>query len=201
MTVLVAAGERIGVDGVVMAGTSEVDSSLLTGETLPRSVTCGVPVFAGTLNIGAPLRVRTTSSGEGTVLAEMSRLVAIAEQSEGRYVRLADRLARIYAPVVHVLALATFMGWTLITDIPWQDAMMIAVSVLVITCPCALVLAVPVVQVIASGVLLRKGILLKSATALERCVSLDTVIFDKTGTLTVGQPVLVKTDTSEGSSK
>ncbi|NDC90050.1 MAG: HAD family hydrolase, partial [Bacteroidetes bacterium] len=199
MTVLVAAGERIGVDGVVTAGMSEVDTSLLTGETLPKPVAVDAPVFAGTLNVAAPLRVRTTSSGEGTVLAEMSRLVAMAEQSEGRYVRLADRLARIYAPVVHVMAFVTFMGWTLFTNMPWQDAMMIAVSVLVITCPCALALAVPVVQVIASGVLLRKGILLKSATALERCVSLDTAIFDKTGTLTVGRPVLVGTESCDGS--
>lgn len=198
MIVLVAAGDRIGVDGVVDTGTSEVDTSLLTGETLPKPVVPGTSVFAGTLNVGAPLRVRTTSAGEGTVLAEMSRLVAVAEQSEGRYVHLADRLARIYAPVVHVMALATFVGWSVLTDVSWQDAMMIAVSVLVITCPCALALAVPVVQVIASGVLLRRGILLKSATALERLVSVDTIVFDKTGTLTVGTPVLVKTESHDG---
>ena len=114
----------------------------------------------------------------------------LAEQRRAKYVVLADRIARLYAPAVHGLALATFLGWTLIGGIAWQTALLYAVAVLIITCPCALGLAVPAVQVIASGRLLRKGVLLKSATALERLAEVDTIVLDKTGTLTLGHPTL-----------
>ena len=110
----------------------------------------------------------------------------LSEQRRARYVALADRVARLYAPVVHILAAATFLGWVLLSTLPWQTALLYAVAVLIVTCPSALGLAVPAVQVIASGRLLRQGILLKSATALERLSSVDTVVFDKTGTLTTG---------------
>ncbi len=190
MTVLVAAGERIGIDGRVQAGRSEVDASLITGESLPRPVGLGDPVFAGTINQSAPLRLEATAVGESTLLAEIVRLMELAEQRRAKYVVLADRIARLYAPAVHGLALATFLGWTLIGGIAWQTALLYAVAVLIITCPCALGLAVPAVQVIASGRLLRQGVLLKSATALERLAEVDTVVLDKTGTLTVGRPTL-----------
>ncbi len=189
-TVLVAAGERIGVDSLVLSGQSELETSLLSGETMPCAVGPGEQVFAGTLNLTAPLRLQAVAVGEGTLLAEISRLMDVAEQGRARYVVLADRVARFYAPVVHLAALLTFIGWMSLSDQPWQDSLMTAASVLIITCPCALALAVPVVQVIASGRLLRRGILLKSPTALERAVGVDTVVFDKTGTLTCGQPVL-----------
>lgn len=191
MTVLVATGERIGVDGMVTQGRSDIDSSLISGETTPKPVAVGDKVFAGTLNLSGPLHLRVAAVGEGTLLAEIVRMMEVAEQGRAKFVALADRVARAYAPVVHVLALLTFTGWMVLTTIPWQDALMIAVSVLIITCPCALALAVPVVQVIASGRLLRQGVLLKSATALERVQTIDTVVFDKTGTLTEGQPELV----------
>ncbi len=190
MTVLVAAGERIGIDGRVQAGRSEIDTSLITGESLPRAVGVGDPVFAGTINLSAPLRLETTAVGEDTLLAEIVRLMELAEQRRAQYVVLADRIARLYAPAVHGLALATFLGWTLIGGLAWQTALLYAVAVLIITCPCALGLAVPAVQVIASGRLLRQGVLLKSATALERLAEVDTVVLDKTGTLTAGQPAL-----------
>lgn len=190
MTVLAAAGERIAVDGAVASGVSEVDTSLITGETLPGRVAPGDRVFAGTLNIGAPLRLTVGAVGEKTLLAEIVRLMETAEQRRARYVGLADRLSRVYAPVVHVLALASFLGWWLVMGLAWPAALMIAVAVLIITCPCALGLAVPAVQVIASGRLMRRGILLKSATALERLAKVDTVVFDKTGTLTLGRPEL-----------
>jgi Cu2+-exporting ATPase len=190
MTVLVAAGERIGIDGTVVEGCSDVDTSLITGETLPAAVAEGTPVFAGTVNLTAPLRLTVSAVGEGTLLAEIVRMMEVAEQGRARHVALADRVARYYAPVVHLLALATFCGWLLLTDVAWQDALLTAVSVLIITCPCALALAVPVVQVIASGRLLRRGVLLKSATALERMTAIDTVVFDKTGTLTLGRAEL-----------
>jgi Cu2+-exporting ATPase len=114
MTVLAAAGERIGADGRIVAGLSEVDTSLITGETLPRAVRPGDQVFAGTLNLAAPLRLEVTAVGERTLLAEIVRLMDLAEQRRAKYVVLADRVARLYAPAVHGLALATFLGWTLI---------------------------------------------------------------------------------------
>jgi Cu2+-exporting ATPase len=192
--VLVAAGERIGVDGRVTDGVSEVDASLITGESAQQPVRPGDVVFAGTLNLGAPLKLEVTATGEGTLLAEIVRLMELAEQRRARYVVLADRVARRYAPAVHGLAAATFLGWLLIVGAPWQVALLYAVAVLIITCPCALGLAVPAVQVIASGRLLRRGILLKSATALERLAQVDTVVFDKTGTLTLGRPTLDRSD-------
>jgi len=187
-TVLVAVGERVPVDGVVRQGQSELDASLVTGESLPQAVAPGSPVFAGTLNLGAPLRLTVGAVGASTLLAEIVRLMELAQQGRGRLVLLADRIARRYAPVVHCLALLTFLGWWQGLGLAWQPALMIAVSVLIITCPCALALAVPVVQVVASGRLLRRGILLKSASALERLAEVDTIVCDKTGTLTLGQP-------------
>jgi Cu2+-exporting ATPase len=185
MTVAVAAGERIAVDGVVSAGASDIDGALVTGESTPYPVAPGERVFAGTLNLTGPLSVRVTAAGEDTLLSEIVRLMEAAEQGRARYVRLADRLARIYAPVVHILGAATFLGW-LLAGAGWQSALLTAVAVLIITCPCALGLAVPVVQVVASGRLLRAGVLVKSGDALERLAQADRVVFDKTGTLTLG---------------
>ncbi len=190
MRTLVAAGDRIGVDGKVVHGRSEADTSLITGESEPVPLGRDDRVFAGTLNMAAPIEVEIMALGEDTLLAEIVRMMEVAEQRRGRYVVLADRIAGWYAPVVHGLALATFLGWTFLFGAAWQTALLYAVSVLIITCPCALGLAVPVVQVIASGRLLKRGILLKSATALERLAEIDTVVFDKTGTLTEGKPVL-----------
>jgi len=190
MTVLVAAGERIPVDGTVIDGRSDIDMQLLSGETLPKLAAPGERVFAGTLNLTAPIRVRTTVAADRTLLSEIVKLMELAEQGRARYVRLADRVARIYAPVVHILAAGTFAGWMMFTDAGWQTSLMAAIAVLIITCPCALGLAVPAVQVVASSRLLRAGVLVKAADALERLNDIDTVVFDKTGTLTLGAPVL-----------
>ena len=189
--ILVAAGERIAVDAKVVEGRSEIDSSLITGETLPKPVRPGETVFAGTLNLAAPMTLEVTAVGEATILAEIVRLMELAEQRRARYVALADRVAKLYAPVVHLLALITFLCWVVFGGLAWQPALLIAIAVLIITCPCALALAVPAVQVIASGRLLRRGILLKSASALERLAQADTIVFDKTGTLTLGRPGLI----------
>lgn len=187
-TVLIATGERIPADGRVIMGCSSLDRSLVDGETMPALVAPGTDVLAGMLNLSAPLRVLVTAVGERTYLAEVVRLMEAAERGRARLVALSDRVARRYAPAVHLLALATFIGWALAGS--WQVAVLNAVAVLIITCPCALGLAVPVVQVVASNRLFRRGILLKSATALERLAEVDTVVFDKTGTLTLGRAEL-----------
>ncbi|MBL8662041.1 MAG: cadmium-translocating P-type ATPase [Candidatus Odyssella sp.] len=193
--VLVASGERIGVDGTIADGRSEVDTSLITGESVPAPVKPGDLVYAGAVNLGPALRVTARAAGENTLLAEIVRLMEAAEQKKSRYIALADRVSRLYAPVVHLMALATFAGWWLLMGETWQHSLVYAIAVLIVTCPCALGLAVPAVQVIATGRLMRRGILLKSGTALERLATADTVVFDKTGTLTLGRPALADADT------
>lgn len=191
MKVAVAAGERFPVDGVVTSGRTEVDTSMVTGESVPRAAGPGEKVFAGTVNIGAPVSVTVSATDDGTLLSEIVGLMEAAEQGRARYVRLADRMARWYAPVVHALALATFAGWILLGAMSWQSAMLVAITVLIVTCPCALGLAVPAVQAGAVGRLLKAGILAKSGDGLERLAAIDTVVFDKTGTLTLGRPELL----------
>jgi len=184
MRIAVAAGERIAADGIVTSGTSEIDESLITGETVPRTVKPGDRVHAGTVNGGGPIQLKATATIDNTLLAEIGRLMLAAEQSRGRYVRLADRAARFYAPAVHVLGLSTFIGW-MIVGAGWEPALTHAISVLIITCPCALALAVPAVQVAAMSRLFNQGIIVKAADGLERLAEVDTVVFDKTGTLTL----------------
>jgi Cu2+-exporting ATPase len=191
MRVAAAAGDRIPGDGCVIAGRSELDNSLLTGETMPVAAGPGDRVYAGALNLASPLEIEVAAAGKDTFLAGIARLMSAAEQGRARYVRLADRIARLYAPVVHLLAGATFLGWLLLSNTGLRGALMTAVAVLIITCPCALALAVPVVQVVATGLLLRRGVLVKSADALEKLAAVDTIVFDKTGTLTEGRPLLV----------
>jgi len=187
--VLVRPGERIAVDGIVIGGHSDIDQSLVTGETLPVTAGEGTAVYAGTLNLSGLLRVRVSAAETGTLLDDVARLLDNAVQSRSRYVRLADRAARLYAPVVHLTALLTCLGWVLI-GASWHDAIVIAIAVLIITCPCALGLAIPAVQVVAAGALFRGGILLNSGDAIERLAAADTVVFDKTGTLTLPEPEL-----------
>lgn len=188
---LVAAGERLGADGEVIDGISSLDAALVSGESVPVSVEPGTRAFAGMVNLGGPIRVRVTAAGERTLLSEIVRLVEAAERGRTRFVALADKVARAYAPMVHATALLTFLGWMLLGGLAWDRALLIATAVLIITCPCALALAVPVVQVVASTRLLRSGVLLLSPTALERLARIDHVVFDKTGTLTLGRPELV----------
>ncbi|WP_333672585.1 copper-translocating P-type ATPase [Elioraea tepidiphila] len=188
--VLVAPGERIGVDGVVLSGRTTLDESLLTGETLPRAAGPGDTVHAGTLNRDAALVVEARASGAGTLLAAIVRLMERAEQSRSRFVALADRVSRWYTPVVHVLAAGTFLLWWGVFDVVWQQALVYAVAVLIITCPCALGIAVPAVQVAAAGGLMRRGVLITSGTAFERLAQADVAVLDKTGTLTRGRPAL-----------
>lgn len=190
MEVLVAPGERVPADGDVTGGASDVDTSLITGESVARPVGVGQKVHAGTLNLTGSLRIKVTAVMEETLLAEVVRLMEAAEQNRARYVRLADRMARIYSPAVHILAALTIAGW-LIAGASVGKAVTIAIAVLIITCPCALGLAVPAVQVVASGRLFKSGILLKAGDALERLAKVDHIVFDKTGTLTMGRPKLL----------
>ncbi len=194
MILLVTAGEKIGADGEIINGDSEIDTSLVTGETLPRTAQKGNQVFAGTINLSAPLTIKATKTHERSLIAEIVRLMEIAEQGQSKYVTLADRISGWYTPVVHILAAATFIGWIMFANAAWQVALLYAATVLIITCPCALGLAVPVVQVLASGKLMRGGIFLKSASALERLATITHAVFDKTGTLTLGKPLLQNAD-------
>jgi Cu2+-exporting ATPase len=182
--VLLRPGERCAVDGTVIEGRSEIDQSLITGETLHATAEQGAAVYAGSLNISGTLRVRVSAASEATLLAEITRLLDNALQARSRYVQLADRASRLYAPVVHATALLTMLGWVLI-GASWHDAIVTAVAVLIITCPCALGLAIPTVQTVVAGALFRAGVLLNSGDAIERLAEIDRVIFDKTGTLTL----------------
>lgn len=193
MRVAVAAGTRLPVDGIVTKGSSDIDMSLVTGESLPMSADVGRQVFAGTLNMSGPLEIDVTKPEHETLLAEIVHLMEAAEQGRAGFVRLADRAARIYAPAVHILSLAAFALW-MVLGAGWHGALMIAIAVLIVTCPCALGLAVPVVQVVASGRLMRLGVLLKSADGLERLAGVDHIVFDKTGTLTRGEAELVASE-------
>jgi P-type Cu2+ transporter len=182
--VLLRPGERSAIDGNVISGRSEIDQSLITGETLPKTVVSGDPVYAGTLVRAGVLRVRVSAASEATLLSEISRLLENAVQSRSRYLRLAERASRLYAPVVHAAALLTMLGW-LIAGAGLHDSVIAAIAVLIVTCPCALGLAIPAVQTAASGALFSSGVLLNSGEAIERLAEVDHVIFDKTGTLTL----------------
>ena len=182
--VLLRPGERCAVDGTVIEGRSEIDQSLITGETLYITAEQGTSVYAGSLNISGTLRVRVSAASEATLLAEITRLLDNALQARSRYVRLADRASRLYAPVVHATALLTMLGWVL-AGASWHDAIVTGVAVLIITCPCALGLAIPTVQTVASGAMFKAGVLLNSGDAIERLAEIDCIIFDKTGTLTL----------------
>ena len=185
MVLRVAAGERLPVDAVVLSGASTVDRSLVTGESQAKSISTGAVLEAGTLNLTSPLDIRALKSADQSFLGEVLQMLAAAEQGKGRYVRLADRMARIYAPAVHALALATFAAWMVLTAGDWHQAVTVAVAVLIITCPCALGLAVPVAHVVAASRLFKSGILVKDGSALERLAEMDNATFDKTGTLTL----------------
>ncbi len=185
--ILVRPGERVPADGMIIGGTSEIDESLVTGETMARSVGAGAKVYAGSINFSGALTMRVDAAGAGTLVDEVERLLDKATQAKSQTVRLADRASRLYAPVVHATAVLTAVGW-LVAGAPLHDAIVTAISVLIITCPCALALAIPAVQVVATGQLFRHGVILNSGDAVERIAAVDTVVFDKTGTLTLPEP-------------
>ncbi|PHR92851.1 MAG: heavy metal translocating P-type ATPase [Robiginitomaculum sp.] len=183
---LIAAGERVAVDGEIIKGRSAIDTSIANGETLPAPYGPGDTLYSGMINLGNPLHMKALAVAQDSFLSEISNLVEAGEQKKSKFVRIADRAARAYVPIVHSLAFLTFVGW-LMAGGSLRTASLNAIAVLIITCPCALGLAVPAVQIVASGRLFKKGVLIKSGDALERLAKIDTIVFDKTGTLTLGQ--------------
>ncbi len=191
--VLVKPGERVPADGTVAGGASEIDDSVITGETARRAVSAGAQVYAGSLNFNGTLTLKVSATGGSALIDEIERLLEQAAGAKSRSLKLADRAARVYAPLVHVTAALTALGWFL-AGAGLHDALVTAIAVLIITCPCALSLAIPAVQVVASGALFRAGVILNAGDAVERLAEADTVIFDKTGTLTLPEPRVTNAD-------
>jgi Cu+-exporting ATPase len=197
MTVVVRPGERLSVDGTVLEGASQVDESLITGESLPVDKHAGDRVTGGAVNGQGLLVVRTTAVGAESTLARIVRLVESAQAKKAPIQRLVDRVSEVFVPVVIGIAVITLLGWGLITG-NWEAAILNAVAVLVIACPCALGLATPTAIMAGTGVAARRGILIKDAEALEVAHALDVVAFDKTGTLTEGKPRLIAFEAADG---
>ncbi len=191
MRIILAVGERVPVDAVVESGRSDLDCSIATGESVPVPVTQGSKIRAGTMNLTAPLTIKATASADNSFLAEMVRLMDAAEGGRARYRQLADRASALYVPLVHTTAFLAFVVWFYLTG-DWYKSTYVAITTLIITCPCALALAVPIVQVVAARRLFENGIMVKDGSAMERMAEIDSVMFDKTGTLTLGQPQLME---------
>jgi Cu2+-exporting ATPase len=184
---LVKPGERVPADGTVLNGVSEIDESLITGETARRKIGVGTTIYAGSMNYSGALTIRVTAAGGAALIDEIEKLLERASSAKSRTMRLADRASRIYSPIVHLTAVLTLVGW-LIAGASVHDAVVTAIAVLIITCPCALALAIPAVQVVASGALFRANVILNAGDAIERLAEADTIVFDKTGTLTLPEP-------------
>ena len=199
--VLVQPGERIPVDGVVIEGTSEVDQSLLTGESIPVAVTVNSEVIAGSLNGTHPLVIEISHLGNDTTLAQIIRLVRSAQSSKAPVAALADRVSFYFVPTVMVLSVLTFCAWAIFSGEPISLAVKAMISVLVIACPCAMGLATPTSIMVATARGAQLGVLIKNAVALELAGKVDVIAFDKTGTLTLGQPKVVDTITFGGYEK
>ena len=180
---MIAAGARVPVDGVLESGEASLDRAALTGESLAVTRAQGAALQAGEVNLGRPFILRATAPAADSTLRRMAALVETAENGRNGYTALADRAAQVYAPAVHLLALVAFLGWVVATG-DARFALNVAIAVLIITCPCALGLAVPAVSTAAIGRLFSEGFLVKHATALERLAEVDHAVFDKTGTLT-----------------
>jgi Cu+-exporting ATPase len=198
--ILVKPGERIATDGVVIDGHSAVDESMLTGESIPRDKKPGDAVIGATVNKEGVLLFEATKIGGETALARIVKLVEKAQGSKAPIQALADKISSVFVPVVLIIALLTFFGWLLIGRASFEQAMINAVAVLVIACPCALGLATPTAIMVGMGKGAENGVLFKSSESLEKAANIDTVVFDKTGTMTQGKPTVtdvLELDSSE----
>ncbi len=187
-TVVIRPGDRIPVDGTVISGVTTVDESMVTGESMPVEKKEGDAVVGGTINGSGSMRIRAEAVGSATVLARIIRTVEAAQGSKAPIQSLADRIAAIFVPVVIGIAAVTFAGWYLVAGVPFTEAMVNLIAVLIIACPCALGLATPTAIMVGSGKGASLGILVRNAESLERAQRVTTVVFDKTGTLTNGTP-------------
>lgn len=195
--VVIRPGDRVPVDGEIVDGRSHVDESLITGESLPVAKAVGDKVTGGSINAEGALIVRTTAVGAETTLARIIRMVESAQAAKAPIQRIVDRVSAVFVPVVLGIAMVTFLGWVGVSG-NWEQALINAVAVLVIACPCALGLATPTAIMAGTGVAARRGILIKDAEALEVAQSVTVVVFDKTGTLTEGKPSLAAVEVAEG---
>lgn len=186
------AGSRFPVDCKIISGASDIDRSMVTGESDLVAMSQGMNIEAGALNITGSVDVEAVQIADKSFLAEVTRMLDAAENGKGNYIRIADRMARIYTPAVHALALIAFAGWMIATGGNWQHSLLVAIAVLIVTCPCALGLAVPVAHVVAASRLVKNGVLMRDGSALERLAEADFTVFDKTGTLTNGVKTVSK---------
>ncbi|HTY57821.1 MAG TPA: heavy metal translocating P-type ATPase [Bacteroidota bacterium] len=189
-TLIVRPGERIPVDGIVASGSTTVDESMVTGESLPVEKTSGDRLVGGTVNRNGSVTLRATAVGAHTVLAQIVKLVEEAQGSKAPIQNLADRVASVFVPAVIVLAILTFLGWEFLAGATFVHAMVNFIAVLIIACPCALGLATPTAMTVGIGVAANHGILIRNAGSLEKVKSVTTIVMDKTGTLTAGEPTV-----------
>lgn len=187
--IFLASGDRAPVNGTLPEQGTEADLSLVTGESAPVQLPPGASLLAGSVITGAPVTLLATATADNSLVADLARLLEAGQQSRNRYVGLAEKAARAYVPLVTGLSAAVLLGW-LAAGATLEKSVTDAITVLIITCPCALGLAVPAVQVAATSRLFRRGLFIKSGDALERLAEVDIAVFDKTGTLTLGAPVL-----------
>lgn len=189
--IVVRPGERLAVDGIIAKGSSHIDESLITGESLPLLKTEGETVTGGSINGEGLLQITATTVGTASTLSQIIKLVQGAQASKAPIQKLVDRIAAVFVPIILVIAVVTLTGW-LLSGASASVAIINAVSVLVIACPCALGLATPTAIMVGTGTAAKSGILIKDAEALEKAQNIDTVVFDKTGTLTEGKPIVVE---------
>lgn len=185
--VLVNSGDKIPVDGEIYWGHGSIDEGMISGESLPVDKTTGDKVVGGTILVSGNIKVKTTATGKETVLSQIIEMVRSAQQDKPKLQNLADKISAVFVPTVVVLALLTMGGWLLFSDLPFRDALMRGVAVLVIACPCALGLAIPTAVVVGLGRMAKSGILIKGGSSIDKFAGIDTIVFDKTGTLTTGK--------------
>ncbi len=190
MILLVAVGEKIAADGQIIEGSSAIDNSIINGESQAQNVKTGDKVFAGTINLGNPIKVIITAESNQSLLSKIIELTQNIDYKKNTYIKIADKLAKFYIPITHFLAFITFFYWFFYSKSSLDQAFGNSIAVLIITCPCALALAIPIVQTILTSKMLKKGVIIKSGQAIEKLPKISTIIFDKTGSITIGKPVL-----------